>query len=165
MTDWIDELALVHLLASITFIVLHLVSGWAMFGVRATRDRERLARLLAISSRATGPAFIALLVSGISAIALGIVGGYVGRLWWWAAVVVLIAVGGAMTPFAGGWLNSVRHGLGLRTANDKKDAPDPVAVGDAELAAIIESGRPTLVAAIGLGGIVVLIWLMNAKPF
>ena len=165
MTDWLDELALVHVLGAIAFVILHGVSGYVMFAVRRTRDRARITRLLGLSGRSLMPGFIALLVAALSGLAMGWVGGYAGSAWWWTSVVVFIAVTGAMTPLASGWLNAIRHAVGLRTQNDKKDAPDPIPATDEALALLLDSRRPEVVAIIGVGGLAVLYWLMSWKPF
>ncbi len=165
MAEWLDERALVHVVASIVFVALHVVSGWVMFSVRGSRDRAKITRLLGMSSRSLMPASIALLVAALSGLTMGWIGGYAGTLWWWASVVMLIVVGGAMTPLAGTWMNNVRHAVGLRTQGDKKDAPDPVPATDEALALLLVSRRPELTALVGLGGLAVLVWLMSAKPF
>ena len=50
------------------------------------------------------------------------------------------------------------------TMNFKPQPAGPVA-GPEELEALLNSGRPMLVAAIGIGGLAILLWLMMFKPF
>jgi len=163
--DFYPWIVLIHVVAILIFILGHGVSAFVMFRVRAEPDRARLAALLDLSASTLLIAFIALLVSLVAGIVAGIMGGWWGRLWIWVSLVLLIAVGGLMTPMAGTPMNNVRHALGLRGSGDKKDAPEPEPVSDAELSAARAALRPELVAAIGVGGIVVITWLMEAKPF
>ena len=62
-------------------------------------------------------------------------------------------------------MTGVRRALGLPSRLDKKgEAPPPPAT-DAELAAAQAKLRPEAVAGLGIVAIVVLVWLMEAKPF
>jgi hypothetical protein len=49
--------------------------------------------------------------------------------------------------------------------NDKKGDPPPPPVSRDELATILDTRRPEVLAAIGFGGFAILVWLMELKPF
>ena len=163
--DFYPWIVLIHVVAILIFILGHGVSSFVMFRVRAEPDRARLAALLDLSASSLVIAGIALLVSLVAGIVAGIMGGWWGQLWIWASLVLLIAVGGLMTPMAGIPMNQVREALGLRGSMAKKDAPAPEPKSDDELAAAQAALRPELVAVLGVGAIVVITWLMEAKPF
>jgi hypothetical protein len=62
-------------------------------------------------------------------------------------------------------MNEVRKALGLKVQGDKKDAPRREPDSDEVLVAAQARLRPELVATIGVVGIVLLTWMMEAKPF
>ena len=78
---------------------------------------------------------------------------------------LLVLIAGAMYPLGSQYYARVRHAVGLRTYQDKKDDPHPVPSSPAELDALLSSNRPGLLAAIGGLGLLVIIWLMVLKPF
>jgi hypothetical protein len=69
-----------------------------------------------------------------------------------------------MTPLAANPMSAVRRELGLPTRNDQKGSiPQPGT--DEALAAARARLRPELVAGAGVLAIVILVWLMEMKPF
>ncbi len=154
-----------HIVAVILAFTGHGVSAFAMFAVRAERDRTRLAAVLDLSSRSLIVSMIGLLVAMILGIAAAIMGNHFANLWPWAAIIILVVVIGSMTPLAGNQMSAVRKVLGMKVYGDKAGDPPRVPGTDEELAAALARVRPELPAAIGVAGIVVLSWLMRAKPF
>jgi hypothetical protein len=63
-------------------------------------------------------------------------------------------------PFA-----AMRSGLGIQGMQDKKKGIMPTPASDAELAVLLTARRPVTGAALGVGTIVVITWLMEMKPF
>ena len=158
-------LVLIHVLAAVVFIAGHAVSAVSMFQVRAEPDRSKLTAILSRSGSSLIVSGIALLVLLVAGIILGFVGSWWGRLWIWVSLVLLVVVGGIMTPFAGIPMSNVRRALGMQIGKPKPGDPPPVAASDAELAAARAALRPELVGAIGLGGLLIILWLMYTKPF
>lgn len=158
-------IVLIHVGAILVFIVAHAMSAMAMFQVRAESDRTRLTSILARSASSLMIALLAVTVSLIAGIVLGIMGGHWGRLWIWASLILLLAVGGAMTPMARIPMGNVRLALGIQEGKPKEGVPPVAPQGDAELAAARAALRPELVAVLGVGAIVIITWLMLAKPF
>jgi hypothetical protein len=60
---------------------------------------------------------------------------------------------------------TVRSAVGLPSMNDKKGDPPPTPKSREELMTILDTRRPEALAAIGFGGFVILVWLMELKPF
>jgi hypothetical protein len=46
-----------------------------------------------------------------------------------------------------------------------KDGPDPVPLGEAEILAIAAQAPAVVLTAIGVGGLLIILWLMVLKPF
>jgi len=158
-------LVLTHVVAAFVFILAHGVSAFVAFRARAEPDRARLGALLDLSSSSLGVTFIALAVALVAGIAAAIVGGHFAKFWPWAAIIVLVVVGGSMTPLATYPMSALRRALGQPTRDDQKKGVVPEPQTDAEVAILRAKLRPELVSAIGLGGLVILIWLMQEKPF
>lgn len=152
----------------VVFVILafgaHGVSAFGMFRVKAEPDRTRAAAVLDLSSVALVAAGIGLIVAVVLGIVAAIMGGHFGRLWPWAAIVVVVLTWLAMTPLAANPMSGVRRELGLPTRDDKKDVP-PQAGSDEAFAAARARLRPELVAGTGVLAIVILVWLMEMKPF
>lgn len=160
--DLYPWLVVTHVVAALAFVGAHAVSAFAMYRVKAERDRARLAAYLDLSGRSLPIAFVALLVLLVAGIAAGILGGYFGKLWIWASIAVLVVVLGAMTPLAAIPMNRLRRALGLPTRSE----PAPAAPGtDEEVGAAQAALRPRLAAGIGGLAVVALVALMSLKPF
>jgi len=105
-----------------------------------------------------------LIVSGILA---GIAGGwwFNGQWWLWLSIGLLVIIVGAMTPLVAMPLNEVRRAAGVPDPADLKAGIVPEPSDDATLDRLLRNPKPTIGAAIGIGGIVLMTWLMMLKPF
>ena len=154
-----------HVFFVIAAFGAHGVSAFTMFRVKKETDRVRAAAVLDLSTTALLAAGIGLLVAVILGIVAAAMGGHFGRLWPWAAIVIVVVVWFAMTPIAANPLGEVRKTLGLPVRQDKKGDPPRNPGTDAAFEAARARLRPHLVAAIGLVAILILVWLMELKPF
>ena len=156
-------------IAHVVFVIVafgaHGVSAFSMYRVRTEADRARIGAVLDLSVMSLTAAGIGLLLAVVSGIIAAGMGGFVGRLWPWASIVVVVVVWVAMTPMASGPMSGVRLALGMPVRGDKPGDPPRVPASDEDLAAAQARLRPELVTLIGLTGITVLVWLMEAKPF
>jgi hypothetical protein len=165
MTDFQPTLILIHVLASLVFVVAHAVSAVAMFQVRGQSDRAVLTATLNRSSKALIVAVIALLILLVAGVILCFVGGWWGSLWIWVSLVLFVGVGGAMTPFAAIPMRGVRAAVGIQVRKPKPGESPAAPKSDEELAAAQAALRPELVLVIGLAGLIAITWLMVTKPF
>jgi len=161
-------LVLAHVLGALAFVLLHGVSAGVAFRLRSERDPVRIRALLELSNAYLNWMYLALAVLLLSGIAAGFVAGWwtSGRLWLWASVGLLVAIFAGMYGVASSYFEALRHAVGLATYEDTKqhrDPPPPAT--DGELAILLQSPRPALIAAIGLGGIGLITSLMVLKPF
>ena len=78
---------------------------------------------------------------------------------------LLIAIAVAMYLMATRYYATVREAVGIRSQQTKKDAPDPVPLGQAELEAILVRNPSAALAATGFGGLGLILFLMVLKPF
>ncbi|MEX2546258.1 MAG: hypothetical protein WD830_00550 [Chloroflexota bacterium] len=156
---------LIHVMGVLLFVLAHGVSVAVLLRLRSERDPSALRTLLDLSRRSLLMATVGFLVWFLAGILAGFSGNLwtTGRLWIWASLIIAIVITGVMTPMGRLYLNRVREALGV---DPKTGLQDPaVQVDGAAVEAAIASGQPTLVAAIGVVGLAVLLWLMMAKPF
>jgi MFS family permease len=151
--------------AAFLFFMGHGASMWVSDQVRRERDPVRIRALLELSSRSLGLVYGSLLALLVAGVVAGIMHGHFNRLWIWAAIVVLVAIIGLMYGLASRYYGRVREAVGIRSYQTPKDAPDPVPVSAEELAALLDSRRPDIIGLVGIGGLVILLWLMFFKPF
>ena len=158
----------VHVVGSVLFFIAHGTSMAVGFRLKRERDPARIRALLDLSSWSLGVApSIALIVGVLAGIAAGIMGGWFGQAWIWIALVLLVAVSGYMTPMVAARLNVIRTAAGTQSMNpfSKKPAVPPAAHDPVELERLIGAWNPVPAATIGLGGLVLILFLMLFKPF
>jgi hypothetical protein len=165
LTPYLSWIVFLHIAAAFGFVLAHGVSAFVAFRVRGERDPDRIAALLDLSASSLGLMYISLLLVIVFGVLGAIVGGYFGRGWPWAAIATLLVVSGAMYPLATGYYRQVRVGLGQRAYGDKSTAPPAAPLPAAELAALLDNRRPEAIAAVGVIGLAVILWLMVLKPF
>jgi hypothetical protein len=154
-----------HIIAVILAFAAHGASAFVMFRVRTERDRARLAAILDLSSGSIALAGILLVVAVVLGIAAAVMGGHFARFWPWAAIAIIVVAFGSMTPLAAGPMNRVRKALPMGVPGDRTGAAAGPAGTDEELAVALAGIRPEIPTAIGVASIVLLAWLMRAKPF
>jgi hypothetical protein len=163
MYEWIVFL---HVLSAFGFLLAHGASAAVMLKVRGEKEAVRLHALLDLSNAVglwMAYTLLAVLVTGI---VLGFMGGWWRSGWIWVSLVLLIALSVVMSFLGRMYLERVRQAIGVPTYDDnkKKRAPPPPA-GPEELARVLSGGRAVLLAVVGIGGLVVIVWLMMFKPF
>jgi uncharacterized membrane protein len=158
-------LVFAHVLGAFMFVAGHGVSMFAVFQARKEKDRARLAAILDLSGWSLGVAGIGMLLLLISGILAGFALESWGRWWIWISLALFVLIGILMTPIAGTYLRNLRTALGQAARNAKPGDPEPVPVSDAELAALQASRRPEAVLLLGVGGFVVILYLMMFRPF
>jgi len=155
-----------HIIGVFLFLLAHGVSAGVALRIRSERDPVAVRTLLDFSARSIGVMGLGATIWLFSGIFLGFSGNYwsTGRYWLWASLLLALVIVGVMTPMGRFYLNRVRLALGI---DPRGPANQPLAadVDRVALDAAIKSGRPELLAAIGVGGVAVLAWLMMFKPF
>ena len=163
--DLYPWIVVAHVFAVIVSFGAHGVSAFAMFQVKNETDRTRIAAVLDLSTRSLLVAGIGLVVAVVLGIVAAAMHGYFGQLWPWVSMVVVVIIWIAMTPMAANPMIGVRKVLAMPVRDDKKGDPPRQPGSDAELAIAQARLQPQIVAAIGLVGLAVLVWLMEVKPF
>jgi MFS family permease len=156
---------LLHIVGAFIFAISHGVAVWMAVQLPRERDRNRIAALLELSSASLGGVYVGLVLLLIGGVWAGILGGWFGRLWIWVALVLLIAIAIVMYAVATPYFKALREAVGVRSQYGPKDAPDPIAKSDAEVAAMAARSPQAILSGVGIGGLVIILWLMVLKPF
>ncbi len=155
MYPWVVFL---HVAGVFGFLLAHGASVTVMFRLRTERERERIVTLLDLSSTS----MLAFYASIVVLLAAGILAGFIGNwwrmLWIWVSLGLFLAIAVAMYPLASTYFRRVRRAVGSRPSGA------PMA-SDEELDELLTSTRPLIIALVGFGGILAILWLMLFKPF
>jgi hypothetical protein len=161
-------LKLLHILGALGLVLTHGASAAVAFKLRGERDRVRVQALVDLSNAYLNAFYLSFAVVLIAGILSGIAGGYwtSGRLWIWASLMVFFATAIGMFVLATPHFEAIRHAVGVATFSDiRKGVAPPPPLDDGELATLLTSRKPLWIAAVGLGGITLLVYLMVVKPF
>jgi hypothetical protein len=155
-----------HIAGVLIFALGHGASAIMSFAIRREREPTRITALLDSSSMSLGVMYLGLLLLLIGGIGAGIVGAWFTRSGWiWAALGLLIIIIIAMYVMASNYYGNVRKALGQKGFRDPKDAPPPAPVSTDELVAMLDTRRPEAITVVGVGGLLIILWLMVLKPF
>ena len=158
MYRWV---VLLHLVSVGGFLMAHGVSAGASLQLRKERGEEPARTLVELSTASLYFSYAFLIAIIATGVLLGFLGGWWGRAWIWIALVVVVALIGAMGFLAGGYHRSRRAlGIGYFAASDPTAQPDSQA-----LQTSLGSARPMRLLVVGVGGLLILLWLMVFKPF
>ncbi|MBA2263396.1 MAG: DUF2269 family protein [Chloroflexi bacterium] len=154
----------IHATTILLFFVAHGVSMAVAFALKRETEPARVRALLDLSRFSLGLPVIVLVVVGLlSGILAGFMGGHWGRIWIWASLVIFVVIGGAMTPLASLRLQPIRTAAGMSSSGPRPVEAQPE---DPEkMRRLIAAWNPLPIAAMGLIGFIVILWLMLEQPF
>ncbi len=155
MYPWV---VFVHIAAVFTFLLAHGASVAVLFRIRKERDREKIRALLELSGASMAGFYVSILVLLGAGVIAGFLGNWWRMLWIWLSLGLFVAVAALMYPLATRYFRKISDAVTMRPSGA------PMA-SDEEIESLLGSGRPILIAAVGYGGILVILWLMLFKPF
>jgi len=156
---------LLHIVGAFIFAASHGVAIWMAMQISRERDRVRMAALLDLSAASLGGLYVGLVLLLIGGIWGGLIGNWFGKLWIWLALGLLIAIAVLMYIIATPYFRSLRAAIGIKSEYGPKDAPDPIPLPDAEVVALAARSPVAILTGVGVGGLVIILWLMVVKPF
>jgi hypothetical protein len=162
MYQWI---VLVHIVGAFVFVLSHGVAAYMAFELPKQRDSRRIMAMLDLSSASLNGLYLGLVLLLIGGIWAGIDRGWFAFGWIWAALVLLVAIVVAMYAIATPYFKQLRLAAGQRVMGMPKDAPEPVPLGEAEILGIAARSPAVALSAVGIGGLLIILWLMVLKPF
>jgi uncharacterized membrane protein len=155
-------LVYVHVAGVLVFTLGHGVSVGVAFKVREERDPQRILALLQLSTWSLWLFYIGVLLllgAGIWAgFTPGIPGSWWGSGWIWTALIIFVLTMFAMYALASNYYRRLRTIAEARVAGSQ-------AVTDEQLAEVLRGPRPWILAIIGFGSLLFILYLMLFKPF
>jgi hypothetical protein len=164
MTAVYGVVVFLHVLGAFAFVLAHGMSMLVSFRLRGERDPARRVLLFELSSTGINLMYLGLTVLLLAGIAAGFLGDHWGRGWIWAALGTLVIVMGVMYAVATPFYGRMRAAAGAPVPEQVVSRMKPPPTAD-DLERLATSNRPYWLAAVGGIGLVVIIWLMVAKPF
>jgi uncharacterized membrane protein len=158
--DWYPWLVFAHIVGAFLFALSHGASAWTAEKIKRERDRTRIAALLDLSAFSMSGLYVGLLLLLAGGIGAGIVGSWFRQGWIWLSLGILVVVVAVMYVIASPYYGGLRTALGQEYRG--KSAPP---VSDAELATMLTTRVPDILALVGFLGILAILFLMVLKPF
>ena len=162
MYPWIVFL---HVAGAFGFMLAHGTSVAVAFALHKERNLDRARALLELSRGTFSLMYGSILVLLAGGITAGFMGSYWGRGWIWAAIATLVIIMAVMGRFGTVYYSELHKAVGLPYTERMKPQPAVEPVGPEELSALLAQGKPALLTGVGLGGLVIILWLMMFKPF
>lgn len=148
----------VHIAGALAFLAAHGISAGVALKLRNERDPVRVMALADLSRAATNWLYASLGVLLLGGVVAAFEINAWSRGWTWTSLGILLAVWVAMYPLASEYYKKVRLVAGAMASGSR-------AVSEDELAGMLHSSRPFVLAAIGFGAIGGILYLMVFKPF
>ena len=145
-----------HLVGLVLFAFAHGASAFIALRLPAQRDRALVMSYLETSQLATRTMYVGLLLLLIGGAGAASVGDFWTKPWVLGSIVLLLVVIVLMYALGTGYYAPLRQAL----AGTDGAAP----MTDAALASRLDERRPRMLAAIGILGLLLIIWLMVLKP-
>jgi len=142
MYQWI---VFIHIASVLGLLIVHPVT--VAFHLKEERDDTRIRELLEVSEAASTLRWIFFGLTIATGVALGFMGGFLGTAWIWAALAIFVLIGVVMNVYGG------------RTIDKIADTKD-----DAEMERLLARFQPMILAVVGVGGLLIVLYLMLFKP-
>jgi len=158
-------LKFIHVVAGFGFIMAHGVSVFVAFQLKKENEPARMKALLDLSAASWPAMMLSLVALLLAGIITGFMGHWWGQLWMWASLVLLLGLTYWMFSLGQRTYHPLRKMLGMEYLIQGKPQPVEPARPAEEIAAHIASTRPKEMLWAGLGGFILILWLMIFKPF
>lgn len=154
-----------HVAGVFIFLLGHGGSANAAFQIKHERNPDRLRALLDMSVWSYIGMYVGLLLLLVTGIVAAFMGNHWGRGWIWASIVLFVALFIIMGVYGSMYYGRVRTAVGLKPYRRTDQMPLENVASEQELDALLRSNRPIILTAIGLLGLLIILWLMMFKPF
>lgn len=152
---WWKLWKLLHIIGVFGFLAAHGATAAVALRLRKERDPIRIRALLDVSRSTRSLMYWSLLLLLGAGISNGFVLHVWGQGWIWTALALLTALLVVAFPLAVPYYKSIRLAV----------APDGPGMPEDDLAALLGSSRPIVIAVVETAGVLVIAWLMIWKPF
>jgi len=154
----IHWLLFLHIASVLALLGTHGVSMVVLYGIRKERDRDRIMAMVQLSGRTTIPMYVSTLAIVLFGSLLAFKEHLWGETWLWVSIGILVAVIALMNVVAKPYFAKVKEACQLRPSGVPR-------ISDEELGDVLTSPRAHLISAIGVLGLLAILYLMIFKPF
>lgn len=158
-------LVLLHVLSVFGFLMAHGISVSVAFALRRERYLERIQALLNLSGNTIGVLHGSIFILLLSGIASGFMGHWWRHGWIWVSLGLLLAIYIYMGVAVAGYYSRVRKAVGLSYMEGAKAKPPVEPANEVSIDTLLRQSSPLMLAVVGFGGLVIITWLMEFKPF
>jgi uncharacterized membrane protein len=154
-TYWV----LLHLLGVLGLLGTHGVSTFVLYRIRTVApDREKIAELIAFSGSTVIPMYISLLILLVGGVGAALKVSYLSKPWIVISIVILVVILVVMYGLARPFFRRVTAACGIRPSGVPRAS-------DEELIELARNPRAHVISAVGIGGLLIIVFLMVTKPF
>lgn len=158
-------LVLLHVLGVFGFLMAHGISMGVAFALRRERNLERIRALIDLSGNTYKVLYGSILILLASGIASGFIGHWWRQGWIWLSLGLLLAIFIYMGVAGSGYYGRVRKAVRVGYMEGYMPKPAAEPANDAMIDSLLSRSRPIMLAIVGLGGLAIITWLMEFKPF
>jgi hypothetical protein len=158
-------LVFIHVLAAITFFLLHGTSLAMAFGVRKETDFARIRAMLDLSASTVIPMGIAFGVMGLTGLIMPFLIHIWDKVYIWLSIALILFVFVYMGVFNETHYKQLRRLVGLPYMKGNKTLPAELPSSPEEVAALLRKTNVMVLATVGYVIPAVVLWTMIFKPF
>lgn len=147
-----------HVAGAVGFLFSHGVASAITFRLRRVRDPKAVGALIELSRSTVIPFYGSMLLLLGAGVVAGFLGSWWARGWIWTALILLVVTGVVMFALTKSFYGRVYRAAEMEAAGER---PIP----GQDLHVLLASRRPWLIAILGYGALIVIVWLMVLKPF
>jgi hypothetical protein len=150
-------LVYLHIASVLALLGTHGTSMTVLYRIRRERDRRRILDLVTFSGETITPMYISLAAIVVTGVLLGLKV-HAFSLWWiWAAIVILVVTAALMGVVARPYFARVKEACQMRPSGVPR-------VSDEELGEILRAPTAHVISAIGVIGLLAILYLMVFQP-
>jgi len=153
----VQWLTFLHVASVLTLLGTHGASMSVLYRIRREHDRAKILDLVTLSGETILPMYISLAAIVVTGVLLGLKTHVFSQWWIWAAIVILVAVAALMGSIARPYFGRVKEACQVRPSGVPR-------VSDEELGEILRSPTAHVISAIGVLGLLAILYLMVFHP-
>ena len=151
-------LIFLHILSVMALLATHGVSMFVLYRIREERDRRKILDFVTLSGETVLPMYVSIGAIVVTGVLAGIEFDRFGQLWLWVAIVLLFLTIVLMILLARPYFRRVKEACAVRPSGVPR-------VSDEELREILGGPTANLITAIGVIGLLAILYLMIFKPW
>ena len=154
-----------HVLGSFIFLMAHGGSLLVAFQLKKEGKLERIQALLYLSGSSIAAMYLGLLFLVGGGIWAGFLGHWWGMKWIWVSLALLLTIIIYMYMVVTPSFRNLKKAAGVSYFVRGRPHPAEQPASLEEILALVQRGKPYLDSLIGLGGFLLILYLMYFKPF